>query len=150
MNKTQTRETTKRTISIEIERKNGNTFFSFSVPKYVESMYIASPDVEVRESTNWEGLKFYYIPSIVSADSYKTALRNYNLFDDYGQPIFVDDKMNIAWLRTVGGEGKIIVRDHISQALLNERVKSIVAFLKEYFEDYYKECIIKGSLTIEI
>ena len=114
-------------------------------------MYKNSPH-EIRTSNNWPGLKFYYIPSILEDRSYNDKLHDKKLIDDYGASLYIanNQKLNIAWLRTVGGSGEILLKNDISFAELSLLVKNALSFIKEYFEEYFREFKIKGSVTLEL
>ena len=107
---------------------------------------------EIRESINWPGLKFYYIPTLLDNGHYQDKLFIKRLIDDYGSKIYNPNngKLNIAWLRTVGGKGEILFDSEISFAELSLLVKNSLSFIKEYFEDFFQEFKIKGSVTIEL
>ena len=136
-------------IAIEIQRKDGKTYFRFSVDEKITAMYQAQ-SVEVRESINWAGLSFYYVPEIVNNSYYKQLLQEYDLTDDFGQGIYQNGKLNIAWIRAVGGQGEIIIGESLPFVELSQMTRKAVQFLKSYFENYIKDCTIKGSLTVEV
>jgi len=136
-------------ITLSIEREKGNTYFVFKIDKELEKIYRENCQ-KIKDSGNWPGLKFYYLPEIISSPSYKNLLDNYNLFDDYGQKLISSRKMNIAWLRTVDGEGKIKVSEPMAIAELAELIKRTTLFIKEYFENYFRDCKIDGEVTIDI
>lgn len=136
-------------IILTIERERGNTYFAFKIDKELEKVYKDNCQ-EVRESSSWPGLKFYYLPEIIASPSYKNLLDNYGLFDDYGQKLISGRKLNIAWLRTVDGEGRIKVSEPMAIAELAELVKRTTTFIKEYFENYFRDCKIDGEVTIDI
>jgi hypothetical protein len=136
-------------ISLGIKRIDGVTRFTFEVDKKIENMYALMPN-EKKTSSKWAGLEFYYIPTIVENLGYQNKLADYNLFDDYGSTFYRGGKMNIAWIRTVGGKGDIVLTDPVSLAELSQLIKRTMDFLKEYFTEYYKDFEIKGELNIEI
>lgn len=133
-------------------RKNGKTYFTFSVPEKITETYKVR-GAEVKTSKSWVGLQFYAIPELISDDKYKRNLRSYNLFDDYGDGFVKIDggtyKLNIAWIRTVGGSGEFEVKNEIGHGELNLLMENMLTFLKNYFEDFYRSFTIKGSLTID-
>jgi hypothetical protein len=77
-------------------------------------------------------------------------LANYNLSDDFGSPIFQNRILNIAFLRTVAGEGSIKIKDSVSIAEMSNLIRNITAFLKEYFNHYFRDALIKGTVNIEL
>ena len=139
----------KKKIQIEIRRQDGKTFFKFTIDPNIVKMYEGKSS-ETRESVNWPGLKFYWMPDLTTNQSYRDALSRHNLIDDYGAPIFSRGYFNIAWLRTVGGTGEIKIEDEIMFSELSRHIKQALSFMKEYFEEYYREFTIKGNLVLEI
>ncbi len=139
----------KKKIIIEAIREDGVTKFMFEVDARITKMY-EGQSTEIKPSGKWEGLKFYYIPSLLESSIYQHKLSEFGLFDDYGSTFYRDGRMNIAWLRTVGGKGTIIIDETIEFAQLSILIKKTMQFLKEYFEEYYKEFKIKGELTVEV
>lgn len=140
---------TKKKIQLEIVRQDGKTYFSFNIDQKIENLYKQQSE-ELRTSTSWPELKFYSIPELLENDNYRRMLNNYRLYDDYGSGITSNGRFNIAWLRTVGGKGKIKVTSTLTIAELSTLVQNTTAFIKEYFEGYFKNCVIKGSVNIEI
>lgn len=138
-----------KTIKIEILRDAGVTRFKFNVHPAIVAIYAAQAQ-EQRESVNWPGLKFHYVPGIIESEAYQALLGNYRLFDNFGQKIYNNRKFNIAWLRTVGGKGEIIIPEQITIAELSELCKTTTSFIKEYFEAYHRSCRIVGEVRIEI
>jgi hypothetical protein len=147
--KTKTPAKDKKRIEIEIYRKEGKTFFKFAIDPKIEELYKAGSP-ELRKSTSWAGLEFYYLPHLTSNKEYKDKLEYFRLFDDYGVGIYVGGKLNIAWLRTVGGKGDIQIKDPLSFAELSALTKNCVQFVKEYFEEYYREFKIRGNISVEL
>lgn len=136
-------------IEIEIQRKEGKTYFRFKIDKKITEMY-QKQSQETRESTAWTGLSFYYCPAILATQSYTSLLNRYDLTDDFGQPLVYRNKLNIAWIRSVGGEGMIEFQESIPFAELSQMTRNAIQFLKAYFEDYIKDCTITGSLSVEV
>ena len=139
---------TKKQIDLEITRKDGVTRFKFKIDPKIEELY-KSRSSEVKESKAWTGCKFYAIPELLSDKNYKDELRNHRLFDDYGSGFYVDGLLNIAWIRTVGGEGEIIIKENVPFAELSTLAKQTIQFLRSHFEDYFREFTIKGSVLTE-
>ena len=136
-------------INLEVYRKEGKTILKFSVDENIENIY-KKQRYEIRESTNWEGLKFYYMPNIVDSQEYRNLCRNHSLFDDYGSSITKDGIFNIAWLRTVGGHGEIIIPNDVTFDRVSKFIQDTISFLKIYFEMYFREFRIRGELKLEI
>mgnify|MGYP001607899954 FL=1 len=137
----------KKKIEIELIRKDGKTIFKFKVDPKITNLY---SEGEVRESQSWPNLKFYYLPSLTQNREYLSKLHGYNLFDDYGMPIINERKLNIAWIRTLTGQGEIIIKDAVSFAELSSLVRNATTFIKEYFEEYFKDFKIKGIISVEV
>lgn len=142
-------ESSKKKIAVEIARKDGKTYFKFEIDPRIEEMYKIQQQEE-RESESWPGLKFYYMPKILDNPLYQEKLKSYRLFDNYGTTIIKENKFNIAWLRTVGGNGEVELNEELSFAELSNMVKQALAFIKEYFDDYYRGFSIKGHITVEL
>lgn len=136
-------------IELQLERKEGSTYLKFKVDPAIVKIYEGQSD-EVRESQSWPGLKFFYSPKITGAHDYRNLLANYNLSDDFGSPIFQNRVLNIAFLRTVAGEGSIKIKDSVSIAEMSNLIRNITAFLKEYFNHYFRDALIKGTVNIEL
>jgi len=136
-------------IDVEIFRKNGKTYFEYNIHAHIEKIFKDQAEEE-RESESWKNIKFYHIPKMVRSESYKDRLSSYNLFDSFGQTFYKDNKANIAWLRTVGGSGKIEIDDVISFSEMTIMIKNIIAFTKDYFENYVNNAKVTGTLKINI
>ena len=139
----------KKKISFKIFRKNGSTFFEFECDSKFEAIFSAKKH-EIRESTNWEGLKFYFIPEITNNEDYKHLLNKYGLKDDFGSEIYDDNMFNVAFLRTIGGKGTIKVNKDLSFSTVSEAIRNIVRFTKEYYESFIEDFEVKGSVNIEV
>lgn len=147
---------TKEKIVINTKRENGTTTFNFQVPAKLTAI-LKSQAEEVRESSNWSGHTFYYLPQVVESEKYKSLLRSYNLFDNYGSTLIKNDDrrsgefmLNIAWLRTVGGAGSITISDTVSLGELTRMTQDVTSFLKDYFQDYFSDFSITGEITFQV
>jgi hypothetical protein len=139
----------KKKISIKISRIEGETHFKFEVDERITALY-ESMSAEIRTSEKWKDLRFYFVPSILENEEYKKLLNEYQLFDDFGKSVFDNNALNIAWLRTVGGNGEIILSDQISMASVMTATKRAVEFLKIYFDEYYKNYEVSGVVEFNI
>lgn len=135
-------------IEVEIERTNGTTQLRFNIPLELENLY-RERSSGVKTSLNWKNLEFYEIPELLANTDYRNRLSSLNLIDDYGQPVFYSSTFNIAWIRTVGGKGSVIVQNSISLAEVQRGVNNAIMFLKEFFMDFIKDFKVKGTITIE-
>lgn len=134
---------------MEIQRTNGNTYLSFEVHEGIEQLF-KKQSKGIRESQSWKGLKFYTVPELLSDSNYMSMLRENGLTDDFGTPLYSTGKFNIAFLRTVGGKGKIKVSNDMPFALVSQGIRNIVRFLKEYYEEYLKDYKVKGVVNFEV
>lgn len=134
-------------VSLSITRKEGKTMFSFAIAPEIEAIYQQNTE-GVKTSAKWAGLEFYTNEMLRKTEAYKQSLERFHLFDDYGQSFYREGRMNIAWMRTVGGTGTITLTDTISFAELSVLVNNVIAFTKEYFEDYFREFVISGNLEV--
>ena len=140
----------KKQIVINVERTKGQTFISFEFAPEIEEIW-KMHDAQIKESTAWEGLKFYYIPEVIQSREYVRLLDRYGLRDDYGHSIFGDDgKFNIAFIRTVGGKGKIKVKNTISHSEIIQGVDNTGNFIKDYFQAYLKDFKFTCNININI
>ena len=139
----------KKKIKIEIQRENGNTYLSFEIDPSITKTF-KEQSKEIKESQNWKGLKFYFIPEMTQSQAYKDLLYNYRLVDDFGTSLYEGNCFNIAFLRTVGGKGKIKVSNDIPFAVVSDGVRRIITFMKKYYEEYLKDYTVRGFLTFEI
>lgn len=145
----------KSKVEMIIRRKGGKTFFEFSIAPELEALY-RNMEGEVRDSTAWQGLRFYFVPSIVNLEEYKRRLAEFDLFDDYGAELLRQErggsgvKFNIAWLRTEGGRGSVQVKNAVNFARLSVLMENCLRFLKEYHDDFFRDFKIRGSLTIDL
>lgn len=140
-------------LDIEILREKGKTIFRFQIDPRIEKLYKERAK-EIRPSTSWPSLNFYYCPDITEDENYQAKLSNYRLFDDYGTGLYKtghNGRMNIAWIRTVGGKGDIIIKDSgLSIAELTTLFRGALQFIRVHWEDSFKDFHIKGSLKLEI
>lgn len=146
----------KTKIKLEIERVRGNTFFVFEIDKDLEEIFKNRAD-EIRTSQSWlkpngDGLKFYSIPQMTTSYNYKNLLARYGLVDDYGTGLYsgAGNRFNMAFIRTVGGKGKIKVNDDIPFATVSLGVKQIVSFLKEYYSEFLRDYKVRGKVDFEV
>jgi hypothetical protein len=137
------------TINIEVTRKGGKSLFHFKVDKKIVALY-ESQKHEVVTSEKWKGLKFYSPKELIASEKYKTLLSQYDLFDDFGADFYKSGKINMAWVRTVDGEGEIEINDYHSFAELSYLVTNISKFIKAYFEEYMRDYKITGKLEFEV
>lgn len=142
-------EKTKQKIKIEISREDGKTFLSFEIDEFLEAVF-KKQSSEVRTSVNWKGLNFYYSSDLLSNQNYRNLLREFNLVNDYGTSLYASNYFNIAFLRTVGGKGKILLHNDIPFATVSDGMRRIISFVKRYYEDFLKDYRVKGFLTFEI
>lgn len=142
-------------IELSIDRIKGKTFFNFEIAPEITEVFKNGSSQE-KESGNWPGNKFYYVPEITSNENYKTLAKRKGLYDDYGQPLIQgtsqrgDLYFNIAWIRTVGGKGKIEIKEMITIGDLSEMLNRCTSFLKEYFENYFRDAKITAGITVEL
>ena len=149
-------------IKVKIFRESGGTYLQFSVSDEIEQLW-KERSTDIAQSRAWgidgsqpsisgdeDGLRFYSNPDIQNSPSYIEMLDNYNLFDNYGGRFKRDNKINIAWVRTVGGGGKIKIDDIISFSEISVAVKNIIAFLREYFQEYIEDAEVNGELRVKI
>lgn len=131
----------------------GKTVLKFSVHPEIERVF-ANESEETRESNNWKDLKFYSTPELHGDENYNRLLRQFQLFDDYGSKIIRANggynEFNIAWIRTVGGHGEIVIPNTITEAELAGRVRGVTQFLKVYFQEKFKSFSLKGVVTFNI
>ena len=139
----------KKKINLEIYRKDGKTMFKFEIDPRIEALFKGIAK-EQKDSTGWNGLKFYYCPELTQDEQYKNKLYNMRLFDDFGTSLIRKNTLNIAWVRAVGGKGEIEVKEPISFSELSLLFRNATQFIKEHFEDNFKNFTIKGSLSVEI
>lgn len=146
----------KTKIKLEIERKSGETYFIFDIDKKLEDIFERKAKT-IRTSQSWiaengKGLDFYFIPEVTTDHNYKMMLRSHGLVDDYGTGIYSRDmgQFNIAFIRTVGGKGKIKVNNDIPFATVSNGVKQIVSFLKEYYSEFLRDYKVKGKVDFEV
>ena len=143
----------RKKIEVEIKRKQGKTYFKFSVDEAIENMYkqqVAEEDGEIRESAKWPNLKFYFLPALLENETYRNLLANYRLFDDYGQSLYRDGKLNIAWLRTEGGRGEIEMQEEVGFAEMSTLIRNAMNCIREHFDAYYRDFKITGSVSVEL
>ena len=148
-NKRRTKKMNKKKIKIEIQRTDGKTYLLFEIDPSMEKIF-KKQTKEVRESGSWHGLKFYYIPNLTQSQDYKDLLFQYHLIDDFGTPLYADNNFNIAFIRTVGGKGKILIKNDIPFAVVSNGMRNIVSFMKRYYEDYMKDYAVKGFISFEV
>lgn len=140
---------TSKKINIEIYRQKGETYLEFSIPKEIEQIFCKKSS-GIKESKGWPGLQFYLCPDITTNEQYKNKLRTFGLIDDFGTTLFDGNNLNIAFLRTVGGMGKIQVEQQVVFSIVLSRVKNMTDFLKEFYQDFCNDFSVKGSLTVEL
>jgi len=140
-------------IVTELVRKGGVTYFQFAVAPEVEKLFNENSR-EKKVSNTWKGLEFYYNPEIMKDESYMKLLSNYGLRDEFGHELCSsrDGRMifNIAWLRTVGGVGKIEVSENLPYSEFNLKIKDALSCIKTYFDTYLREFKIKGTVEVEM
>lgn len=148
--------TTEGSILIELERNpvTGKTIFKFKVMPQITEIFKAQAE-SIKLSEAWVGLSFYAVPQVLNSNDYCELLSRFRLFDDYGHSLIRESggdrpRLNIAWLRTVGGEGSIEVFNHLGFAEVNEMVKNATRFIKDYFEDFFRGYKITGEVRVKL
>lgn len=139
----------KKKIKIEIQRVDGQTYLSFEVDASITKMFKEQAQ-EIKESKSWKGLRFYFLPEITQNQSYKNLLFDFRLIDDFGASLYEGSYFNIAFLRTVGGVGKIKIKNDIPFAVVSDGMRKIVDFIKRYYEEFLKDYTVKGFVTFEV
>lgn len=144
-------EESKKKISIMISRRDGKTYFKFEIDPRIEQMY-SEMAKEKKSSSSWAGLEFYYLPLILGDNKYQQALKQSKLMDDFGHSLFSQGMFNIAWLRTVGGKGEILLKynETLSYSDIALQIESASRFIKQYFEEYYRGFKISSIISVEL
>ena len=130
-------------------RNNGDTFFKFKIDKKLTEIYEKMPH-EKRVSTAWDGNSFYCLPTLTESEKYQRTLREHNVTDNYGAPLYTENKINIAFLRTISGKGQIKVSSQIPLSQIQIDLANIIAFAKTFYREYYQQAKLSASLTIEL
>jgi len=136
-------------IKVKIKRENMRTKLTYSVDQEIENLFEEVSE-GVRESSSWEDLKYYHMPPEARSDAYRNKLERNNLCDDFGYDVVQGNKFNIAWIRTVGGEGEIEIPNHITLTQVQEWVASASRFLKSFFSEHFKDYEVTGTIEINI
>lgn len=139
----------KKNVDIEIVRKDGKTFFRFKIDTRIEKLYAELAE-KTAESGKWPGLSFYSIPSMTTSEQYKQKLMTYKLFDNFGDGLIVDGRLNIAWIRTVGGSGDILIKENFTVAEMAQAAQRAAGFIKEHFEDSFRDFRIRATISVEV
>lgn len=147
---------TEGSILIELERdsKSGKTVFKFKVMPQITAIFKEQAE-SIKTSQAWDGLQFYSVPQVLGSTEYRDMLAQFRLFDDYGHALIRENdggrpRLNIAWLRTVGGQGEIEVSNHLGFGEVSEMVKNATRFIKDYFEDFFRGYKITGEVRVKL
>lgn len=135
-------------ISLSLIRTNGETRLRFKVDPLIENYYRAK-STEVVRSQKWHGLSFYRIDDTRTSPEYRQALENAGLFDDFGDGFMRNGRMNIAWLRTVGGEGDMSIPGNLTISEVEQKLRNGLSFIKKIVEDNLRDFDITHELRIE-
>lgn len=139
-----------RTLKLSVRRESGDTYLYFEVPQVLSQIFSAKSE-EVRESDAWEGLKFYFVPSITGNADYKRMAKDYGLKDNFGHELVDKDGLfNIAFLRCEGGGGRIKVNTDLSLATIADKVRSIMRFVKDFYETFQGDYAVNGAVEFDI
>lgn len=138
-----------RRIDVEVAREGGKTWFKFAIDPRIQKIYETMPH-EKRDSQAWPGLQFYGVDTLLEDTNYQALLGRYDFKDSYGSALVMHNTLNVAFLRTVGGKGKIELTGPVSFAWLQGQLRSLVSFCKEFYAEYLQNYRIKGSLTVEV
>ncbi len=142
-------------IEFFMEYKDGHNLFHFTVDPAITEIIKNQPNTTIKTSALWPGLQFFAIPDMIKSKEYQSLLRQYHLFDDFGHSIMRNEEanepqFNIAWLRTVGGTGTIEMPSKLAPTEATELIKNTTTFVKDYFEDWFREYKIGGKVTIKL
>ncbi len=138
-------------IEFHVFRKDGNTYFGFKIDPRIEKIFKKSSE-NIVESQSWEGLKFYSVPATTESQDYKNLLERYGLRDAFGHKFYDDisGKFNIAFIRTVGGEGEIkLDASSLSFAIVASKMKNVLQFLRTYHEEFLRNYKVSATLTFD-
>lgn len=141
-------------LTINLSRENGNLYLDFVVPEFLENIF-KSKALDTRQSENWQGLTFYVVEQ-TQTPVYRDLLNWFGLFDNFGDDFLRKDgsdydysKFNIAFLRSVGGRGRIKINVDISISEAQRFVDSIIGFIKKYYNDFLKDYNVKCVVKLE-
>lgn len=134
-------------INFGFKREKGVTKFYFDIPEGLSRIF-EDRGLDKVESTKWKGLSFYSLPSSVRDSKYNEQLNTLKLFDDYGQALIMGGRLNIAWIRTVGGKGEITVDEYLSFAEFSSLARNAATFIKNFYEEYDRDFTVAGKITI--
>ena len=139
-------------ILLNIKRgASGKMVLDFSIPEAIEKLFLNMKH-EIKTSDKWPGLEFYFMPELVKNKEYKELLHVYELFDNYGADIIDEEsgRMNIAWLRTVGGKGTLEIPGKLGQEEASTLVRNATAFIRDYYNNFHRPISVKGKVCIEL
>ncbi len=136
----------KEKIKIEIEKRINGKYFSFEINPSIEE-YFKIQTNKTKESKDWGDLNFYDLLDLTNDEFYQNLLSEYNLFDDFGGLLFKDGKFNVAFIKTVGGKGRIEINDDISLDIISEGINNINHFLTKYYQDFIQDYKIKEAIN---
>lgn len=139
-----------RSLKLSVRRESGNTYLYFEVPKVLSDIFASKAD-EVKESEAWEGLKFYSVPVITNNEDYKKMAKAYGLRDNFGHALVdANGLFNIAFLRCEGGGGRILVNSDLSVATISDKVRSIMRFVKDFYETFQGDYAVNGTVEFDL
>lgn len=145
-------ETTQEVINLNISRgAAGKMELNFSIPAKIEGILKSMPN-EIKESSKWPGLQFYFVPELVQNKEYKELLHSYDLFDNYGSDLIDPEtnRMNIAWMRTVGGQGSLPLNQKVGRQEATTLVRNCTAFIRDYYNNFHRPIKVIGKVEIEL
>lgn len=138
-------------MEVSLTRVNGVFYMEFSIPEKIENIF-KNKKHTIEESKSWPGLKFYSIPSLITDANYKSFLSDFELFDNFGSPLWDSEKrkFNVAFLRTVGGQGKLQLDYSIPVSEITLGFKRILAFVQKYHNDFVADTKVSAQIIFEL
>ena len=137
-----------KSVELVISRRGGKTYLDFGIPNMLEEIF-KGKSTKTSDSKNWPGLSFYVMKQTDSSD-YKRLLSQFNLFDNFGDEFSKEGRYNIAFIRTVGGKGNIMINDDLTLAEVSTITANIADFIKRWYQEFIRDYKVSMLVQLEI
>lgn len=145
-----------RTMSVQIEKSQGNIQIAIHLPQEVEDYYKHLAKGKKKQSSVWyyannQPANFYLLSDDVSKSEQEV---DREVFSDYGGPLLKGSHINTAILRTIGGAEGITLKCGAFNVATNLDIdyyaKRLGVFLKNLWERSISTQKVSAKITYEI
>ena len=146
----------KEKILLNIERKKGKLTLYVKIPKRLEDYFSGASANETQQSTTWQDKEGVGCVFYILSDAHReleTSL-SYATFNDFGDGLIRQNRINLAPLRTVGASKGVYLFASNFQAIDNVNfehyIKQLGLCTKMIWETMIRDKKVKAIISFEV